>query len=999
MTLTPTIANPSVTYTTAGTYSVSLTVTDSLGLASTTSSIMVTVTDPVVNQMPIAVIVPPTTPIETGAAVTFTGDTSNDPDGNTPLTYNWQIQTSGMTLTPTIANPSVTYTTAGSYSVGLTVTDSLGLASTTTSIMVTVTDPAVNQMPIAVIMPDVTQNIVVGDSVNFTGDTSSDPDSTAALSYAWTFPTGAPTGFTQANPGLVNFNTVGTHTVTLVVTDSLGLASAMTSVDVVVSAPIPVAVIAPPAGPISTGVAVTFIGSNSTNPSATTTLSYAWQFQTSGMPVTSILVDPVVTYTTVGTYSVSLTVTDNLGVASLAVSTSVTVTDPAPPVNQAPIGNIQTTPTVDLNNTININVGDIINYSGTATDVNGDSMTFDWALAGGTPATSILLTPGDVSYSMAGTYTTTFTVTDLPGLASTPATLTVVVSAPAPAGTVVSMIVLNDLHAHLIPHDDIKRNVDGTTVAVKRGGLARIATEINMIRANNPNNLLLNIGDTYHGGVEAFYSLGNAIVAPVEALGIDVGVPGNWDFAFGPNVTRNRFTGSNLPTPGNTIIGPDLTTTTYLAANVTLNAAGTTLLPATVTLPIAGINIGIIGLTSDIVPTMHPSLALGMTFLTAEADYIALIEQLAADLRAQVPPADVVLVMSELGIHKDKRLADTIAMGTVDVFFSAHTHELTSTPLTSTSGALVVEAGNDTYLGRMDITVAAAGNSFNWRIIPIEATIVEDATMKALVDTARAPYLAAAVNMSYPMPIISAQTLTMPINTVLTTTTRLLSRRHSLESSFNNLMTDMLIAVNGTQLALTPGFRFDATIPGAGDLYEDQTVATGNITLEDVYRFFPVPYNLATANITGQALRDNIETNLSKVYSNNSFSQSGGWFDGYAGLNLSVALTNADAARITAIDYKASNTPVGLQDVITITGCTRPFELNSTAFCTNDINFTSVTTLLNPAGNPVTPIDFFAMELQAGSNAGLAARQDITDSSATPLWPISEFIQPINGLP
>ena len=67
--------------------------------------------------------------------------------------------------------------------------------------------------------------VVVGGALNFTA-TGSDPDNNLPLTYVWTF--GDPTvpAATVADPGAVTFNTVGTHTVRLTVTDSLGLADA-----------------------------------------------------------------------------------------------------------------------------------------------------------------------------------------------------------------------------------------------------------------------------------------------------------------------------------------------------------------------------------------------------------------------------------------------------------------------------------------------------------------------------------------------------------------------------------------------------------------------------------------------------------------------------------------------------------------------------------------------------------------------------------------------------
>ena len=117
------------------------------------------------------------------------------------------------------------------------------------------------------------------------------------------------------------------------------------------------------------------------------------------------------------------------------------------------------------------------------------------------------------------------------------------------AQTTIPLLHYNDLHAHLTPHKDLLRvgdtcavDANASAVIVERGGIARLKGLVDSLRAQNADAILMNIGDTYHGGVEAAYTQGNAIVAPVNALGIDVAVPGNWDFAYGPGVWRKRYT-------------------------------------------------------------------------------------------------------------------------------------------------------------------------------------------------------------------------------------------------------------------------------------------------------------------------------------------------------------------------------------------------------------------------------------------------------------------------
>jgi 2',3'-cyclic-nucleotide 2'-phosphodiesterase (5'-nucleotidase family) len=139
-------------------------------------------------------------------------------------------------------------------------------------------------------------------------------------------------------------------------------------------------------------------------------------------------------------------------------------------------------------------------------------------------------------------------------------------------------------HLDLVPDAPPGAIAEATRVAM-RGGLARLATLVAAARADNPNTLLLNVGDTYHRGVEALFTNGNAIVGPLDALGIDAAVPGNWDFAYGPIVTRARYGAA----PRAEVLRPSLPS---LAANVSYAApdprAGEPLLPATVVRDVGG---------------------------------------------------------------------------------------------------------------------------------------------------------------------------------------------------------------------------------------------------------------------------------------------------------------------------------------------------------------------------------------------------------------------------
>ncbi len=570
----------------------------------------------------------------------------------------------------------------------------------------------------------------------------------------------------------------------------------------------------------------------------------------------------------------------------------------------------------------------------------------------------------------------------------------------------ITFLHFNDLHAHLTPHIDIVPDAPlGTptteTKYVEQGGLAQLATLINTLRAAKPNSILMNIGDTYHGGVEALYTNGNAIVEPVNALGIDVGVPGNWDFAYGPAVTRLRYTDQGIPAmarmmfqdqlPPDDILQPNFP---YLAANLTYefppNLRGETVLPPTLLMEVDGVTIGFIGITSDIVPRMHPSLAMGFNFLEGESAYTELINQYAADLHAN--GADIVVLMSELGLQKDYRLAQIIEPNSVDIFFSAHTHELTAEPLTSASGAIVVEAGNDAYLGVMDVTLQNGQIiDYAWEVIPVDSSIPPDPTVQALVDSARAPFLAETVNMPFPMPSLELP-LTRPIDTVVGSTEIPLHRRGSLTNPFNTAFAEALRQIAQTDIAILPGFRFDAVIPEPDGIVEDNTVMHGTITLEDVYRFFPVAFTISTGQSSGEHVTNLVEDMLTNVYSPSAFDQSGGWVDGLSGMTITIDLTQSDHQRILEILDSDTNQMIEPTDTFTVVGATRP--LDAADVLASYPGFVDVQPLINPATNaPYTIIDIFITILQ---NDGLrATNSPIIDNSHTPVWPTTPYIQPL----
>jgi YD repeat-containing protein len=253
-----------------------------------------------INQPPVAQHGGPYSGV-TGTAIQFNGSNSSDADGAI-TNYQWSF---GDSTSGTGAMVSHGYATPGTRTVTLTVTDNNGAqASASTSATIA------NRAPVA--NAGGPYNGVINTAIQFNGGDSSDPDG-SITSYQWNFGDGTSgTGVTVSH----TYTTIGTRTVTLTVTDNNG-AQAGASTTATISNQPPVA---NTGGPYSGVVAqnIPFSASGSYDPDGSIA-SYSWNFgdgaTASGFSLTH-------TYSSPGTYSLTLTVTDNLGAQTSATTTA-----------------------------------------------------------------------------------------------------------------------------------------------------------------------------------------------------------------------------------------------------------------------------------------------------------------------------------------------------------------------------------------------------------------------------------------------------------------------------------------------------------------------------------------------------------------------------------------------------------------------------------------------------------------------------------------------------
>ncbi len=387
---TQTSAAPTVshTYSQPGAYTVTLTVTNSLGLTSAPVTTGVSV-----DELPtVGFTTSPSAPLP-GAPLTFDGSRSQDPDGAI-VTYSWTFG-DGTTALSTAATTTHAYSASGTYSVALTVTDSDGHTATLTQPVTVYAHPtaAFTLTPSAP---------VAGAPVTVGATGSTDPNGSAITSYAWTFGDGSAPISTPAPTASHTYAHPGTYTISLTVTDALGLTATSTRTETINSLPAPVFASVPQTPVINQLVGFDAAGSTDANHAAITT--YRWDFG-DGTITTGPGWSASHAYAQAGSYTVVLTITDSLGLsASLtrtvtirALPSSVFTTSPKAPEDRTPI-------------TFN---------AGGSTDPNGAAITgYSWNFGDGHAASSGSPTVIH-AYAAPGSYTVGLTVTDALGLSTT----------------------------------------------------------------------------------------------------------------------------------------------------------------------------------------------------------------------------------------------------------------------------------------------------------------------------------------------------------------------------------------------------------------------------------------------------------------------------------------------------------------------------------------------------------------------------------------------------
>jgi S-sulfosulfanyl-L-cysteine sulfohydrolase len=409
----------------------------------------------------------------------------------------------------------------------------------------------------------------------------------------------------------------------------------------------------------------------------------------------------------------------------------------------------------------------------------------------------------------------------------------------------------------------------------KVGGFAHLATLVKRMKASRPGALLLDGGDTWQGSATALWTDGQDMVDACKALTVDV-MTGHWEFTLGmkrvQEIIEKDFAGK----------------VDFVAQNVKTNDFGDPVFKPYVMREINGVPVAIIGQAFPYTPIANPRYMVADWSFGIQDDRM---QQMVDEVRTK--GAKLVVVLSHNGMDVDLKMAGRVTG--IDAIFGGHTHDgvPVAVPVKNAGGqTLVTNAGsNGKFLGVMDFEVRD-GKLARWqyRLLPVFSNMLKaDPEMDALITKVRAPYESRLAEK-------------------LAITDGLLYRRGNFNGSWDQLLCDAMMEVQGADLAFSPGFRWGTSLlPGdviTRELMMDQLATT---------------YSYATVTkMSGEMIKTVLEDVCDNLFNPDPYYQQGGDMVRVGGLSYACDPMAAMGKRIQ--DMRLKGQPVDPKKTYKVAG-------------------------------------------------------------------------------
>jgi sulfur-oxidizing protein SoxB len=249
--------------------------------------------------------------------------------------------------------------------------------------------------------------------------------------------------------------------------------------------------------------------------------------------------------------------------------------------------------------------------------------------------------------------------------------------------------------------------------------------------------------------------------------------------------------------------------------------------------------------------------------------------------KARAGGAGLVVLLSHNGFDVDRKLAGRVKG--IDVILTAHTHDALPKPAKIGTTLLIASGSHGKFVTRLDLDVRDGEvKRYSHKLIPVFSdAIAADREMAAEIDKHRSPHAAM-------------------LREVVGRTDTLLYRRGNFNGTFDDVICDALLAERDAEIALSPGFRWGATV-----------LSGQEITREDVYNMTAMTYPAAyRQKMTGARLKEVLEDVADNIFNPDPYLQGGGDMVRVGGLSYAIDLAKPIGSRITDLRLARTGQPL-----------------------------------------------------------------------------------------
>ena len=385
------------------------------------------------------------------------------------------------------------------------------------------------------------------------------------------------------------------------------------------------------------------------------------------------------------------------------------------------------------------------------------------------------------------------------------------------------------------------------------GGLDRVATVINAIRADRPDALLLDGGDTWHGSYTCYHTEGQDMVNVMNALNPDA-MTFHWEFTLGSERVQEIVENLPFAALGQNIFDAEWDEPTDLFPPYKVFERG-------------GTKIAVIGQAFPYMPIANPG------WMFPEYSF-GIRDERMQEMVDEVRDmgAEVVVVLSHNGFDVDKKMASRVSG--IDVILSGHTHDALPEPVLVNETIIVASGSNGKFVSRVDLDVRDGRlMGFKHKLIPIFSDVITpDAQVAALIDEQRAPYI-------------------NELTEVIGRSESLLYRRGNFNGSWDDLICQALIEERGADISMSPGVRWGPSIlPGQ------------DITREDIWNVTSMTYGKAyRTEMTGEFIHVILEDVADNLFNVDPYYQQGGDMVRIGGMGYRIDINQPQGSRISEL--------------------------------------------------------------------------------------------------